>query len=384
MRRSLAAAVLGISLWLGSLAWSGFVMTRTVLDPDRSEDVADALLEDEAVRQQLEANIAGSVASALPPGAPVDRAALDAGAEAALDSPAVELLFRDALVRTHQAFLGEGDAPRSIDGGAFGSGARDAVVAERPELDGVLPDAPSVEVPLPTERLPNLGPVRRGLLTAVPVLALAAAIGVALALVVTTDRRRVVRRAGFWAIGLGAFVLVFAFGIPALAERFAPDQAQIVAALVAALAASTKGPALALAGVGATAVLLSLVWRRTAAAAPPPAPAPAPGAVASTVDRRARRSRQPRRDLPTPGRRPVPSAAPAGPPRRSPVPDADRTSVWAPAPGADRTRVEAPEPRGPREGTRWVPGTGWVHDGSGPIPDGARWVPGVGYVVEEG
>ena len=376
MRRALAAALLGISLWIGSLAWSGFVMTRTVLDPGRSEDIADALLEDEAVRAQIEANIAGSVATALPPGAAVDRAAIDAGAEAALDSPAVEAVVRDALVRTHQAFLGEGDVPRSIGSDEIGGSARDALVAERPELGGVLPDAPSIEVPLPTERLPNLGPVRRTLSTAVPLLALVSAVGVVLSLVVTTDRPRVIRRAGFWAVGLSAVVLLFAYGVPAIAHEVAPDQAQIVAALVSALAAATRGPALALAGAGLAAIVVAAVWRSSPVAAPVAA---APAAPARS-GRAARSSRPRRRDLPTPHRRPVAAPPPARP---APVPQtADPTSVWRDAsPGV--TRVEASPPVATRVGARWVPGTGWVHDGSGDIPAGAKWVPGVGYVVEE-
>ncbi|HEY1118600.1 MAG TPA: hypothetical protein VGE43_12890, partial [Acidimicrobiales bacterium] len=177
VRRALAAALLGLSLWIGSLAWSGFLLTRTVLDPDRSERVAEALYEDEAVRDRLAANIAGGVQAALPPGAPVDDATIDAGADAALASPAVEALFVDAFVRTHQAMLGEGDVPREIDGGSFGAAGRESLVAAHPALDGVLPAAPELAVPLPTERVPNLGPVRRGLLSAVPILAAASAVG---------------------------------------------------------------------------------------------------------------------------------------------------------------------------------------------------------------
>ena len=273
MRRSLAAALLGISLWIGSMAWSGLLMTRTVLDPGRSEAVADALLEDEAVRAQLEANIAGGVRAALPDGAPVDPATIDVGAESALASPAVESLVRGALVRTHQAFLGEGDAPGSI----------------------VVPDEPSVEVPLPTERVPDLGPVRSWLVDTVPLLAAVAAVGSALALVVTTDRPRVLRRAGVWAIGLSALVLVVAFGVPALAQQVAPGQATIVAALVAALARTTRWPALILAAAGVAGVLVSYVWRPAGAVALPPADtAPAPV-----------RRRGARRDLPTPAGRPT-------------------------------------------------------------------------------
>ena len=350
MRRSLAAALLGISLWIGSLAWSGFVMTRTVLDPGRSEDVADALLEDDAVRAQLEANIAGGVRAALPDGAPVDPATIDAGAEAALASPAVEALVRDALVRTHQAFLGEGDSPDSI----------------------VLPEASSVEVPLPTERVPNLGPVRRWLVDTVPLLAAVAAIGAALALVLTTDRPRVLRRAGVWAIGLSTLVLAVAFGVPALAQQVAPGQATILAALVSALAKSTRWPALTLAGAGIAGVLASYLWRPVAAATVPAEPPPTAGPVPAP-------RRSPRRDLPRPARRP------SVPPTATPRPPAHGGSTLVvPMASEDApTRVVTAGEGRPREGARWVAGVGWVHEGQGPIPRAARWVPGVGYVLDD-
>ncbi len=66
MRRALAAVLLAVSLWIGSLAWTGFIMMRTVLDPGRSEAVADALLEDPDVHDQLVANIGNGVEAALP------------------------------------------------------------------------------------------------------------------------------------------------------------------------------------------------------------------------------------------------------------------------------------------------------------------------------
>ncbi|MDE0804871.1 MAG: hypothetical protein OSA99_16305, partial [Acidimicrobiales bacterium] len=275
MRRAFAGVVLAISLWIGSLAWTGFIMTRTVLDPGRSEAVANALLDDPDVRDQLVANIAGGLESAIPDGFDVDRATLDAAAETALDSPEVEALFRTAFVDTHQAFLGEGDPPRSIDGGAFGSAARSALVESNPELDGLLPESPSLEIPLPTERVPNLGPVRRALDVAVPMLAAVAAFGALMALVVTSNRPAILRRAGVWAIGLSAFVLLFAFGIPALAHSFAPSQAAVVASLVGALAEASQGPALVLAGAGVAGLVTSLLWKpasNAVMAGPQPAP----------------------------------------------------------------------------------------------------------------
>ena len=410
VRRALAAALLGISLWLGSLAWSGFLLTRTVLDPDRSQRVAEALYEDEAVRGRLADNIAGSVQAALPPGVPVNDATIDAGAAAALDSPAVESLFVDAFVRTHRAMLGEGDVPQELDGSAFGTAGRDALVDARPELDGILPAAPEVAVPLPTERVPDLGPVRRGLLTAVPLLATAAAVGVLLALLITSNRPAVVRRAGVWAMGLSAVVLAFAYGVPALAATFTPRQSEVIAALVGAMAAETRVPAITLGALGLAGVVLSLLWR----AAPTLLADPVPP---ERRPRRApRRRREPRLVGGPPTRRdvsrPAPRSVPPTPARQPSVPrrpDAAPTAVFhrpatarRPDLDAAATRVDATYPRPEREGgntdlttqqdvpsapdgpTRWVAGLGWVVESADHIPPDARWVPGVGYVVEGG
>lgn len=377
--------MLGISLWIGSLAWTGFIMLETVLDPARSEAVADALLDDPAVHDQLVDNIAAGVEASLPAGAPVDRAAVEDAAETALDSPEVEALLRSAFVDTHRAFLGEGEAPDSIDGAAFGTAARDALVSERPELDGVLPAAPSLEVPLPTERVPDLGPVRRGLETGVPLLAAVAAAGAVAALLVTSNRPAILRRAGIWAIGLSSIILLVGFGIPALARRVFPDQAEVVAALVAALAGASRGPALVLAGAGLAGILVSFVWRPASSAmTADPAPArrasPSRGHAAPSKQRGRRTvhggvpSRAPR----------LPSAPPSRPPTRPPPPRPDPTAVRpagspsrSPA-GPAPTRVDA----SPTRGRRWVDGVGWVLDPSEHIPAEARWVAGVGYVVD--
>ncbi|HEU5084535.1 MAG TPA: hypothetical protein VFU14_14420 [Acidimicrobiales bacterium] len=396
MRRALAAAILGISLWLGSLAWTGFILTRTVLDPDRSRQVAEDLYEDEAVRDQLVENIADGVEAALPPGT-VPRATVEAGARQTLESPAVEALFVDAFVQTHAALLGEGEAPEALDAGAFGSAARESLVAAHPELAPFLPEAPQLAIPLPTERVPDLGPVRDVVVAAVPVLALLSAAGALLALLVTSNRPAVVRRAGVWAMGLAAVVLAFAYGVPALVRELAPDQAEVVAALVGAMAASTRVPALVLGATGLAGVVLSAVWR----AAPARSPSPPPPPVTSPPRRRRaaggspplppRRQRQdlerPPRGAPRP-RSPRSAPAPAAGGRSGPVEAPTRVQpapprqppTASPRPSAgtpDVTRIELP-------GRRWVDGVGWVVDTSvGEIPADARWVPGVGYVVGE-
>lgn len=410
MRRALAAAVLGISLWLGSLAWTGFVLLRTVLDPERSREVAETLYADEAVRSQLADSVAAAVEGALPDDAGVERSTIQATAQDALASPEVEAIFVDALADAHAAFLGEGDVPRSVDADAFGAAARRAAVGREPSLDAVLPAAPTLEVPLPTAQLPNAGPVRDAIATAVPLLALAAVTGVVLSLLVTSNRPAVVRRAGVWAVGLSATVLIGAYAVPFLAEALLPGRATVVAALVRAMAEATRVPALALAGTGLAAVVVSVGMRRASAPRLPAERGRQPPA---------RRREAARRDLPRPVRRtwsnrppsagprpdasgPVPGRVVAGPSGSGPAPT--RVSV-APTTGTDgsvtsagpaATRVQpsvaaapvtpAADPtvaEGEPRRTRWVDGVGWVLEASAAIPPEARWVPGVGYVLDE-
>lgn len=403
MRRAFATFVLTISLFIGATAWSGFLILNTVLDPGRSERMATTLLDDPDVRGQIRDNIARTIDANVPPEVPLPPGAVSDAADAALDSPAVEALVFDALVASHKALLGEGDAPASIDGGAFGAAARDELVAEYPDLEGVLPAAPSLEIPMPTERIPDLRPVRDFLKVVVPALALVAAVGATLALVITSDRPAVLRRAGFWAVGLSAMALAVAVGIPALAHRFLPDQAAVISGVIGAMAERTRLPALAMAVAGLVGIGLSFLWRPAGRAASP-APAPAPGRGAHRGER-ARRHGGPapqRFDVQPPNRPrrptgPVPPP-PAGGPGR-PVTPAYGTppvrNVSSPPPAAqpprpaavpapvDATRVEAVAPAPERPGARWVEDVGWVHDGDGPIPPGSRFVPGAGYVLPD-
>ena len=188
--------------------------------------------------------------------------------------------------------------------------------------------------------------------------------------------------AGVWAIALSAFVLIFAFGIPALAHSFAPAQAAVVASLVGALAEASQGPALVLAGAGVAGLVTSFLWKPAANAVladPPPARSRRP-------QRRRRPAHPPTQRIPRQPRG-QPRGRPSPPPRPRPGPPTPsappRTS------GAAPTRVQSTVPSAParppvedRPGRRWVEGTGWVLDGSESIPADARWVPGVGYVVD--
>ncbi len=441
IRRSVAGAILGVSLLVGSLAWSGFVALRTVFDPDRSGQIADELLENDEVRSQIDENLAGAVANLIPPEVPVSDEVIQSASTQVLNDPAVERLLRRALVDTHKAFLGEGDAPEVIDLTPVAAEARSSLVAAAPQLDVVVPENPVLAVPLPTEHVPDASPLRSFLQTAVPILMGLSVLGAVLALVTTSDRPSILRRAGFWALGTTAVFLVIGLAIPWLLRQYAPDQAEVIAALLAALLRSTLVPSIVLGSVGVALLVAAAAW--FAGSREPARRAPHPDAPhrrqAAAMDRaRRRRAPAPRTRRPTPSaarsqptapapsggarsdptRRiptaspaspgaqpragPVPSPYPDGPagtgaPARSPYPDGPGAAAPAPSPYPDRPGGGGAVPSssrsvygdpgpGPADGGvpgRWVEGHGWVVDPShhGPLPAGARWVDGVGYVV---
>ncbi|MEO1060204.1 MAG: hypothetical protein AAFZ07_02210 [Actinomycetota bacterium] len=401
IRRSLAALILGPALLIASLSWSGFVALRTVFDPDRSADVAEELFDNEEVQEQLTTNLGVAIETALPDDVPVTDEQIDAIAAFALEDPAVEALILQALDSAHGAFLGEGTAPTTLSLGPVTESLRASLVEAVPQAEGSIPEIEPVEVTLPTDRIPDASPLRSLLQRLVPIGALLAAIGVVVALLTTSDRPTVLRSAGIWAIGAAAFSLVVGLGLPVLIRRFAPDQAEVLAALLAAMLRSVVVPAIALAVGGVVLLVLSAIVASAGSgrAAPAAAPAPVAAPPGGRTEARGVPAGGPVHAAPPPQPQyaPPPVAPPPAAPRR-PMPGepgSSPTTVMPPVPGpapgwnepaAPAPSTPAPEPAaGPQLPPRWVEGHGWVMhpQDQGPPPSDATWVAGVGYVLAD-
>lgn len=260
MRRSLSAVVLGLSLFLGSLGWAAFTITRTALDPSRSDELADQMFERPELRAALVQILADRIGSLLPPGVAVPRQQLEAIADRTLDDPSVEMLVRDGLVEVHQKALRGDDTDTVLHATAVGTAARNVLVADQPELDPLLPQAPALRVALPTAGLSFLGTIRTALSQAAVVAGTLALAGSVVALVVTRDRPLVLRRLSVWAFGTAGFWLVLAMGIPRLVAALAPTQAIIAGAVAAVLFGSMIPAAVTLFAIGAGVLLASWLW----------------------------------------------------------------------------------------------------------------------------
>ncbi len=256
MRRGLASLIIGLSLLVASASWAGFVLSRTVLDPGRSERLADQLLENPDVRQALVSRLADTLKDQIPSNIPVRDQLLEQGAEQALDDPRVEALIRDGFVRVHQNALAGNSEPVTIDAGALGAAGRDALVQARPELDEVLPPSPTVELELPTTGFSWIGTVKNFVDRFTGLGAMIALFGATMAFAVAKNRAAVLRRVAFWGYGASAFWLLMGYGIPWLAANLSPTSAAIASAAVDVYFGAMIGPAVAMAVI-ATVLLVA-------------------------------------------------------------------------------------------------------------------------------
>lgn len=295
MRRGLASLIMGLSLVVATASWAGFILSRTALDPGRSEALADTLLDNEAVRGVIVDRLADAVEAQIPPTVPVTRETIELGAELALEDPRIEAVVRDGIVRTHQNALAGVDDPIELDASALGLVGRETVVGLRPELDEVLPPAPEISVELPGSGLSWLGGVKNAVDRFTRISAVLALIGITTALVVASNRAAVLRRVAFWAFGASLFWVAVAYGVPALLERIAPSSVSIAAAIIDIFLGAMIRPAMIMAGIGVGLLLLSFAWpaiarRRPAALVDRPAPVrPAPASLQHQTPVRPRR-----------------------------------------------------------------------------------------------
>ena len=333
IRRSIGGAILGFALFVGSFAWSGFVALQTVFDPDRSREVAEELLDNDEVRSQLAENLSGAIASLIPLEVPVEEGVVEDVTAEILNDPAVEQAILAAFADTHAAFLGEGDVPGRVDLSAVAVAARERLVTAAPQLDTVVPDAPPLTLELPTDRVPDASPIRSFLRAAVPVLTIVAAAGAILALFATNDRPSILRRAGAWALTTTAAYLILGLGVPYALRQFAPDQAEVIAALLSALLRSLLVPSIALGLAGLALLGISALWSGAAASRGSARRAPDPDAAhrRPATDDRHRRSA-------APGARPPASSDPYG------RPAGQAPATYGPPPGAPTRHGQPGQP----------------------------------------
>lgn len=252
MRRLLAGTALAVGLIAGSFAWWGFTLERTVGDAGRADEVVDVLLDQGGVQEGLAEATETALRGALPADLAValTPAQVEAVARSALAGPESQAAVRQALLAVHGYVTGSQEAVPVLAGGAVDAAMRQQLVAVRPDLAAAVPSVAPLSVALPDQGLEAARSSRRELADSVRLAAVVAAVSLAVALVVSPRRSRVLRTVGWWALVTGGLGVVLRFAVPAFAEAALPAGPSLIGGLAAAVAESMLWPGLILVALG--------------------------------------------------------------------------------------------------------------------------------------
>jgi hypothetical protein len=271
MRRTAASVLVLVGLFAASVAWWALAARYTVLDANRSERIADTLIEQPVIRDAVAEGLGSALSQALPPGTPISAEELSAVAHRALDDPRALAALRTAVLMSHQRLIGTYDGPVTLDVSPIAAAGRDALIAARPDLARALPKAPPLSVDLPTQKLPKLGWVPQRARELGGMATMVAFTFLALGMLAASDRPKVLSRAGRWALRAGLGWAAFGWALPYAMTKIDDPRLAALGAIGVAAVGPMIAPAVTLVCAGIGALLGARAWR-TALAALPPAP----------------------------------------------------------------------------------------------------------------
>jgi hypothetical protein len=237
MRRGLAGVILGLGLLAGSLAMSGWWFRSTMLQPERTERIANAVFDSPEVRAAVGRLIAKEVSDVTGQ----QTAEVDAFVQRRLTAD--DLSYLSSLVaKVHSAAVGSGPSQITLTTDMLtplvGANVAQVVVDKTGGASITVP----VVKPLRSAR-EHLTPWLRGLL--------AVCLGaIAAAFLLHPSRPAVFRRIGWWLLGLTAWQLLLTWVVPKFVVPAVTDNPwALLAGEVATVSAVEMRPALIALGV---------------------------------------------------------------------------------------------------------------------------------------
>jgi hypothetical protein len=256
MRRAAASILVTLGLLSAGVAWWAYAARHTVLDSARSERIAQTMIEQPVIQDAVAEGLGNALVQALPPGT-----------------------LKATVLASHQRLVGNYDGPVTLDVSPIAVAGRDALVAARPDLARSLPQAPTLSVDLPTQHLPKLGwlPEKTRELFGLAFMLAITLLG--LGMLTSSDRPKVLSRAGRWALRAGVFWALFGWALPYAMTKIGEPRLAALGAIGVATVGPMIAPAVLLVSTGVGALLGARAWRLALAALPPTPPSGGPGPI---------------------------------------------------------------------------------------------------------
>jgi hypothetical protein len=276
MRRAATSILVTLGLVFAGVAWWAYAARYTVLDSARSERIAETLISQPVIQDAVAEGLGNALQQALPPGTPISPDQISAVAHQALADPRAMAALKTTVLTSHQRLVGNYDGPVTLDVSPIAVAGRDALVAARPDLAGSMPEAPSLSVDLPTQHLPKLGwlPERTRELFGLALMLALTLLG--LGMLTSSDRPKVLSRAGRWALRAGVFWAIFGWALPSAMTKIDEPRLAALGAIGVAAVGPMIAPAVLLVSGGIGALLGARAWRVALAALPPAPPSGGP------------------------------------------------------------------------------------------------------------
>ncbi len=263
-RRVLASFLSVLAVAALGVATSCWISLHTVLDSDRVAAVADTVLTQPAVSNQMINWIDDAVAKSVPPETGLDPATRRAIVADAYADPAARQSLSGVMVGIHRLVVtGERQDLDVVDTTGLRVALTSSATKIAPQFAPLIA-VPEATISIPTDEIPKYAlrdPVNRifNLSALVALLCLGGAFAL------HPRRDRILSRLGKWALFTGAFYYVLLKFVPAwVTEQIDADNpARIALALVAALGATVVTTAVTLMTAGVAMLVGAWIWKHT-------------------------------------------------------------------------------------------------------------------------
>ena len=198
MRRTLAGLIFGLAYVCASLAISGWLLQRSAFDPDRTSALAEVVLKDNRIKNQITDTIADAVSAQRG----LDQATVRQTISAVASTEPGAVLLGQVLHDAHARLIGELNGPVRITGPQMVQVVRDQVVA----------DMPSITLPVP--RVASLNRIRTILRWLIPFGVLLAVGFFVIGFMLHPNRAALVHSLGYGMVLLALLIAVLGYVVP--------------------------------------------------------------------------------------------------------------------------------------------------------------------------